>query len=63
MSTYDVVNDNAYKVFCEVVEENPKANTKELFSLFAKELALSVFDVCVDRYKEDVRNGRLSKKD
>lgn len=62
MSNYDVINENAYKVFCEVVSENPGVSVKELFSLFAKELAMSVFDVCVDRYKEDMKYGRLQKK-
>lgn len=58
MSKYDTINEWAYKVFKEVVKENPGASSKELFSLFAKELALAVFDECVHHYKEEMNNGK-----
>ena len=62
MNTYEVINDNAYKVFCRLYEENPNLSMKELFPKFAKELALEVFDVCIDRYKSDLKSGKIKRK-
>lgn len=62
MSKYDVINEWAYKVFKEVVKNNPRATIKELFPIFAKELSLSVFDECVCLFKEEQSNGKINIK-